>query len=258
MCDPEEEKRIAELKRRSFFTGAVSTVAAAVLGFLVGAKQLLHGTATTAKGGPYNMPVAGGKYTFVDITDLWNDVGITKQAYKGLANFDQEGTAFAQEGCPPSFAPDLAVVPCPKDGVKFVFPDETDRVMNVIKCQSDRVDIPHGRYSKVHVLGASIRGSTTGLTGSLQYEGGAESDFDLFLEPWRGGSSDADVVLDVQKLYLADGTELTGSDVHAISITRRFHATKQRFSKDSSYRVVAIALITKAALAEFLIFAYWR
>jgi hypothetical protein len=217
MCDPEEEKTKKALDRRSFVVGAISGFAVAVLGVLVSAKQVLlkGGGATAIKGGPYNFPETDGKYTFVDVSILWNDVGITTQSYQHLSNFDQEGRALAQEVCPPSFGPDLAFVSCPQDGVRFVFPDQTDRVMNVIKCQSDRVDITPGRYSKVHVLGASIRGSTTGLTGFLQFEGGGQSSFDLYMEPWRRRSTDADVVLDLQKIYLADGTEIAGSDVHA-------------------------------------------
>jgi hypothetical protein len=217
MCDPEEKETKENLDRRSFVVGAVTGFAAGVLGYLVAAKQLLVGSTgpTPIKGGPYNIQRTDGKYMFVDVSALWNDVGITTEANKRLSNFDQEGTAFAQEALPASFGPDLAIVSCPQDGVKFVFPDETERVMNVIKCQSDRVQIPQGKYSKVHVLGASIRGSTTGLTGFLQFEGGTESSYDLYLEPWRGGSDKADIVLDARKVYLADGTELAGSDVHA-------------------------------------------
>jgi hypothetical protein len=217
MCDPEEEEEKKELDRRSFVVGAVSGFALGVLGLLVSAKQLLLGGAGPApkKGGPYNMPRTDGKYIFVDVSGLWNDIGITKAANKRLSNFDQEGTAFAQEACPPSFGPGLAMVSCPQDGVKFVFPDETDGVMNVIKCQSDRCDVPTGSYGRVHFLGASIRGSTTGLTGFLQFEGGVESSFDLYFEPWRGGSGEADIVLDAHHVYLADGTDLTGPDVHA-------------------------------------------
>ena len=217
MCDPEEEETKAELDRRSFVVGAASGFGLALLGFLVAAKQSLLGGAGPApiKGGPYNIPQGDGKYTFVDVSGLWNDVGITNRTNKKLSNFDEQGTAFAQEALPPSFGPELAIVPCPQDGVKFVFPDQTGRVMNVIKCQSDRVEIPQGRYSKVHMLGASLRGSTTGVTGFLQFDGGAQSSFDLYLEPWRGGSNEADVVLDARKIYLADGTEPTGPDVHA-------------------------------------------
>jgi hypothetical protein len=170
---------------------------------------------TPIKGGPYNIPTSDETYTFVDVSQYWNDVGITPSRYKSLSNFDQEGGAIAQEGCPASFGPDLAVVSCPNDGVKFVFPDQGDRVMNVIKCQSQRVQIPPGRYSYVHLLGASIRGSVTGLTGFLQYGVGKTAQFDLYFEPWRGPRRTADVVLDAQKVYKADGSEVAGRDIHA-------------------------------------------
>jgi hypothetical protein len=86
--------------------------------------------------------------------------------------------------------------------------------MNVVKCQSDRVQIPPGRYAKIHFLGASINGSRTGVTGFLHYEGGTTTNFDLYFEPWRGPVKEADIVLDARKIYLSDGSQLTGSDVH--------------------------------------------
>jgi len=99
MCDPEEEETKAELDRRSFVVGAASGFGLALLGFLVAAKQSLLGGAGPApiQGGPYNIPQGDGKYTFVDVSGLWNDVGITNRTNKKLSNFDEQGTAFAQE-----------------------------------------------------------------------------------------------------------------------------------------------------------------
>jgi hypothetical protein len=219
LCDPEEEdKKIKEdLNRRSFVVRLLLGFSVAVLGFFVGAVQLLRHkmSLTSVKGGPYTFAKSDGRFTFVDVTDQWNDVGITSNVYKSLSNFDQEGKAFAKEACPPSSGPNLALVSCPNDGVKFVFPDETDRVMNVIKSQSQKVQVAPGRYSKAHILGASIRGSTTGLTGFLQYEGALTTEFELYFEPWRSASKQTDIVLDARTIYSADGGELSGTDVHA-------------------------------------------
>jgi len=229
MCDPEEERKQKEkLGRRSLFVKALLGFALAVLGFLAVAIQRLRPThvtpgttpvvtpgTTPVKGGPYAPPPSDKEYVFADVSGLWNYVGIATSSYRFLANFDEDGRAFPQDACPPSFGPNLAVVSCPNDGVRFVFPDETDRVMNVVKCQSQRMEVPPGRYSKVHVLGASIRGSTGGVTGYLEYQSGKRFEFELYLEPWRNASKGGDIVVHAQKIYLADGSELTGPDAHA-------------------------------------------
>jgi hypothetical protein len=217
MCDEDEEKLRKGLARRSLIVGILVGASLGVMGLFAASAELIRRKigATPTKGGPYAMPSSDERYTFVDISQLWNDVGITKSAYRSLSNFDQNGKAIAQEACPPSFGPNLAVVSCPNDGVSFVFPDETDRVMNVIKCQSQRADVPEGRYSKIHLLGASIKGTGSGTTGFLQYAGERPSEFELQFEPWRSFQKEADVFLDARKIYLADGTDLSGSDVHA-------------------------------------------
>jgi len=217
MCDENEEKLRKGLARRSLVVKILVGASLGVMGLFAASAELIRREigATPTKGGPYAVPSSDEKYTFVDISQLWNDVGITKSAYRSLSNFDQNGNAIAQEACPPSFGPNLAVVSCPNDGVRFVFPDEMDRVMNVIKCQSQRADVPEGRYSKVHLLGASIKGTGSGTTGFLQYAGERPSEFELHFEPWRSFQKEADVFLDARKIYLADGTDLSGSDVHA-------------------------------------------
>jgi hypothetical protein len=156
VCDSdEEEKPRPELARRSLIVKVLLRGTLAVLAFsLAPCSCCGRKWAWRRSRGPYTTPRGEGKYTYIDISHFWNDVGIAASTRKSLSNCDQEGRAFAQEACPSSFGPNLPVISCPNDGAPFVFPDQTDKVMNVLKCQSDRVDVVPGGYSSIHILGA--------------------------------------------------------------------------------------------------------
>ena len=119
----------------------------------------------------------------VDLSELFNNDGISGDENRRDSDFDEYRQAYAAELLPePGLVKPLGHMP----DLPFIFPPKKEGAKNNVACAGQRIAVPQGRYAALYVMGSATFGEQKG-EAKLECEKG-EMTATLKLSDWCSAS----------------------------------------------------------------------
>ncbi|MEV6103966.1 Tat pathway signal sequence domain protein [Streptomyces sp. NPDC051940] len=126
------------------------------------------------------LPPAGAS-TRVDLGPYLNNDGITTEMFFGDGDFDGSGRTYPMAQLPQTGT-------LTDGGVGFAFVNGAEGTANNVLAAGQRVEVPAGRYAKLHVLGAGDTGDVR-IPATLTYADGSAVAAEIALTSWLNSPS---------------------------------------------------------------------
>jgi predicted alpha-1,2-mannosidase len=123
----------------------------------------------------------GGGTCTIDLTRDYDHDGVATLEHPDQGNFDGSGWSFAANLMP-------AAGPFTAAGVPYQAPSTAGDDPNFVEASGQALVLPEGRYSTLHVLGATHHGDVD-TTATVSYADGTTAAVPLRLTDWAGGGS---------------------------------------------------------------------
>ncbi|WP_246856052.1 PKD domain-containing protein [Nocardioides xinjiangensis] len=116
-----------------------------------------------------------------DLSELFNNDGISTDANPGDGNFDGGGWSFAAELLPPAVQPDGG--PVRLNGVDYDFGSPADGQLNNVEADGQVISLPTGTYDELSILATAHNGDVQ-EQGTLTYNDGTTAQVPLRFTDW--------------------------------------------------------------------------
>ncbi|AMM21515.1 hypothetical protein AX769_16925 [Frondihabitans sp. PAMC 28766] len=152
----------------------------------------------------------------VDLSHFYNNDGTATLADPAQGDFDGTGLSYAADLLP-------APGPVSLGGVTYQAPPTAGTQPNFVKSTGQAVALPSGRYSSLHIVGASDNGSTgaASATAVVTYSDGSTATVPLELTGWANAAPDfgnTAVVTTPYQLKAGAGKTTTGASLYETTV----------------------------------------
>ncbi|MFD5390002.1 Tat pathway signal sequence domain protein [Streptomyces sp. NPDC127074] len=130
---------------------------------------------------PWGLPELpqAGAVTQVDLTGHFDNDGITTEMYYGDGDFDGTGRTYPMAQLPQTGQTE-------DDGITFAFTNGSEGSDNNVIAAGQKVAVPAGGYTKLHVLGAGDTGNVS-VPAEATYADGSTAPLTIQLTGWMSG-----------------------------------------------------------------------
>lgn len=152
----------------------------------------------------------------VDLGAAYNNDGVATLDDPGQGNFDGTGTSFAANLLP-------APGPVTWGGITYQAPPTAGASRNFVKSTGQALALPAGKYSSLHIVGASDNGSTgsAAATAVVSYVDGSTATVPLELTGWTNKAADfgnAVALATPYQLKAGTGQTTTAASLYAATV----------------------------------------